>query len=241
MTLVIPIFLLGLLASLSPTTIIVFILLLATTRARVNAVAFLAGWGISSIIVFAVSYAVGGAQGTQRHGGRTAVDLVEIVLGVSLVAVGAVRWRRRNVAKVSSGVSQRLTTASSNSIRGKQPSWGCSNSLGRSPPRAALVVVRHHTAAIVALIAFLIFTAASTATLGVTFFYFARRPREAEAHLSVLKDRLVQARSVIFATVLILVGRVSHHRRCRQPLEQPRITPTSQDLGPPNGRADTNE
>jgi hypothetical protein len=206
MTLVIPIFLLGLLASLSPTTIIVFILLLATTRARVNAVAFLAGWGISLIIVFAVSYAVGGAQGTQRHGGRTAVDLVEIVLGVSLVAVGAVRWRRRNVAKVSSGVSQRLTTRVQQLHPWQATIVGVLKQPWALTAAAALVVVRHHTAAIVALIAFLIFTAASTATLGVTFFYFARRPREAEAHLSVLKDRLVQARSVIFATVLILVG-----------------------------------
>ncbi len=41
MTLIVPIVLLGLLASLSPSTIVVFILLLATTRARVNAAAFL--------------------------------------------------------------------------------------------------------------------------------------------------------------------------------------------------------
>ena len=43
MSLVIPIVLLGLLASVSPSTIVVFILLLATTRARVNAAAFLIG------------------------------------------------------------------------------------------------------------------------------------------------------------------------------------------------------
>ncbi|MGO9220767.1 MAG: hypothetical protein ACLP5E_23860 [Streptosporangiaceae bacterium] len=40
MGLVITIALLGLLASVSPSTIVVFILLLATTRARVNAAAF---------------------------------------------------------------------------------------------------------------------------------------------------------------------------------------------------------
>ena len=60
MSLVIPILLLGLLASLSPATIIVFILLLATTRAKVNAAAFLIGWSVSLVVVFSVSYEVGG-------------------------------------------------------------------------------------------------------------------------------------------------------------------------------------
>ena len=59
MGLVIPIAILGLLASVSPSTIAVFILLLATTRAYVNAAAFLIGWGVSLVIVFAVSYESG--------------------------------------------------------------------------------------------------------------------------------------------------------------------------------------
>ena len=59
MSLVIPILLLGLLASFSPSTMIVFILLLATARARVNAAAFLIGWCVSLVLVFAVGYAIG--------------------------------------------------------------------------------------------------------------------------------------------------------------------------------------
>ena len=73
MGLVITIALLGLLASVSPSTIVVFILLLATARARVNAVAFLIGWSISLTIVFAVSYAIGGVHVTQSVNGGIAV------------------------------------------------------------------------------------------------------------------------------------------------------------------------
>ncbi len=51
MRLVITILGLGLLASLSPSTIIVFMPVVASTRARLNAVAFLIGWGA----VFTVS------------------------------------------------------------------------------------------------------------------------------------------------------------------------------------------
>jgi hypothetical protein len=57
MSLIITIVLLGLLASLSPATIVVFILVLATTRAKVNAAAFLIGWSVSLVIV---SFEVGG-------------------------------------------------------------------------------------------------------------------------------------------------------------------------------------
>ncbi len=71
MSLVISVAVLGLLASVSPSTIVVFILLLATTRASVNAVAFMIGWGVSLTIVFAVSYAVGGARAIQHGNGST--------------------------------------------------------------------------------------------------------------------------------------------------------------------------
>jgi hypothetical protein len=96
MNLVITIVLLGLLASVSPSTIVVFILLLATTRARLNAAAFLTGWSVSLLIVFAVCYAVGGARITQHGSGSTAVKVIEILLGAALAVVAARQWRHRD-------------------------------------------------------------------------------------------------------------------------------------------------
>ena len=57
MGLILPMLFLGLMASLSPATIVVFVLVLGTARARVNAVGFLLGWGISLTIVFAGEHA----------------------------------------------------------------------------------------------------------------------------------------------------------------------------------------
>ena len=96
MSLVVPIVLLGLVASLSPSTIVVFILLLSTTRARVNATAFFIGWGLSLVIVFAVSYAVGGNRGVRQGNGSTVAAALEILLGIALGFLGARQWRRRN-------------------------------------------------------------------------------------------------------------------------------------------------
>ena len=96
MSVVITIALLGLLASVSPSTIIVFILLLDTIRARVNATAFLIGWSISLVIVFTASYAVGGADALQYGSGDLAVKAVEILLGAALAVAAVRQWKHRD-------------------------------------------------------------------------------------------------------------------------------------------------
>jgi hypothetical protein len=107
--LIITVLLLGLLASLSPSTIVVFILLLATTRARVNAAAFLVGWAVSLVIVFTASYALGGIRVSQRGGGHLAVDAVGILLGVALLVAAVRQWLHRNVPRTGSKLTKRLT------------------------------------------------------------------------------------------------------------------------------------
>jgi archaellum biogenesis protein FlaJ (TadC family) len=206
MTLVITIVLLGLLASVSPSTIVVFILLLATTRAHVNAAAFLIGWSISLIVVFAVSYAVGGAHTLQHGNVSTAVKATEILLGVALAVVAARRWRRRGQPRTSTGVTRKFTGR----LRQLNPWEAAIVGVLEQPwtltAAAAVVLVRHHEAFLAVVFAFLAFTLLSTATVGLIFLYFARRPGEAETHLSDLRDRLVRAGPAIFAIVSAVVG-----------------------------------
>jgi hypothetical protein len=205
-SLVIPILLLGVMAGLSPTTLVVFILVLATTRAKVNAVAFLIGWGVSLTIVFYASYALGASHTTQRGSGRTAVELAEVLLGVGLVAVGVHRWGQRNAPRTSSVEPGAFTGRLKElSPRGaalvgviKQP-WAITAA-------AAVVVVSHHATGIAVVIAFAVFTIASTAAVGLIFLYYARQPGVAEARLAVLRERLVQAGPALFAVVAMLVG-----------------------------------
>ena len=54
-----------------------------------NAAAFLIGWSVSLVIVFSVSYEIGGTHSSQHGGGRTAVDIIEILLGVALLFAAA--------------------------------------------------------------------------------------------------------------------------------------------------------
>jgi hypothetical protein len=206
MGLVITIAVLGLLASVSPSTLIVFILLLATARARVNAAAFLIGWSISLTIVFAVSYAVGGVRVTQSGNGDTAVAALEILLGVALAVAALQQWRRRDRPRTSSGVTKKFSARLKELKPWEAAVVGILEQPWTLTAAAAVVLVRHHSAFLVVLFAFLVFAVLSTATVGVIFVYFARRPGQAEAHLSDLRDRLVRAGPAIFAIVSAAIG-----------------------------------
>jgi hypothetical protein len=206
MGVVITLALLGLLASVSPSTIVVFILLLATARARVNAAAFLIGWSISLIIVFAVSYAIGGANATQHGSGKTVVEVIEIMLGAALVFAAARQWRHRDRPRTSSRAAKKFTARLKQLNPWEAATVGVLEQPWTLTAAAAVVLVRHHSAFLVAVFAFVAFALLSTATIGLIFLYFARRPGQAEAHLSDLKDRLVRAGPAIFAIVSAAVG-----------------------------------
>jgi hypothetical protein len=206
MSLVVTILLLGLLSSLSPATIVVFILLLATTRAKVNAAAFLIGWSVSLVVVFSISYAVGGTHTAQQGGGHTALEIVEILLGIALILAASRQWRRRNQPRTGSGVTRNLAGRMQNLNPWQAAIVGVLKQPWALTAAAAVVVIRDHAAWEVALIAFLVFTIVSTATVGVTFLYFARRPGEAQAHLEALRDRVVRAGPTIAVVVYLLVA-----------------------------------
>ncbi len=206
MSLIIVILALGLMASLSPTTLVVFIMLLATTRAHANAAAFLIGWSVSLTVVFAASYLVGGSHTVRTGGGHTAVSVVEFVFGVGLGYVGVRRWRSRHEPRSPSGVSRGLATR----IDRLNPATALILGVLEQPwtltAAAAVVVVHDHKALLVALIAFVVFTVVSTAAVAGIYLYFARRPGEADAHLTALRTRLIDAGPALFAAISFAVG-----------------------------------
>ncbi len=206
MSLVLPLLALGLLASLSPATIIVFILVLATTRARVNAIAFLVGWSVSLTIVFAVAYVIGGTHATRQSGGRVWVDVIEIILGVALLAAGAGRWQRRNAPRPPSGASKALAGRLSRLRPWEATVLGVLKEPWSITAAAAVVVVHYHSGLVEALLAFVLFSLVSTATVGMAFWYHSTHPTDAETRLSAVKDLLVRFGPVIFAAMSLAVG-----------------------------------
>jgi hypothetical protein len=208
MGLILPILLLGLLASISPVTLAVFLLLLATTRARLNAGAFLIGWTVSVTVVFALSYAIGSYHGVRSTHGGNVLAGIEVLLGAGLMVVGVWQWRRRNRPSSRTAVSPGLQER----LKGLDP-WGAAVLGVLKQPwsltaAAALVLVHHHSAIVVALIAFLIFAAVSTASVGGIYIYYAREPDEADARLADLYARVVRLGPTLVAGLSFVIGLV---------------------------------
>jgi hypothetical protein len=209
MGLIVSLLFLGLMASLSPATIVVFVLVLGTARARVNAVGFLLGWGISLTIVFTASYALAASGAGRSHGGRTAVAVLEILLGIALLVV-AVRLPRRRHTTAPTGSSSFGTERFVGHMESLTPVGAAVVGVLKQPwaitTAAALVVAHNHTTGLLAAIAFVLFTLASTATVGLMFVYYARYPGEAQARLAALRDRVVSAGPSMGAAAAALVG-----------------------------------
>ena len=87
---------LGVGVALSPVPIIAVVLMLATPRARSNGPAFVLGWvlglGLLGTIVLLVS---SGADANAADGPATWVSVLELLLGLLLVAVAVKQWRDR--------------------------------------------------------------------------------------------------------------------------------------------------
>lgn len=210
MGLILPIVFLGLMASLSPATIVVFVLVLGTARAQVNAAGFLVGWGFSLTLVFAGSYALAASGGNETDGGRAAVAVLEILLGVALLLLGARTWRRRVTVPGSNVPNTWGATRLMEHMEGLTPAGAVVVGVLKQPwaitTAAALVVVHNQTTGLRVLVAFGLFTVASTATVGLMFLYYARHPGEAETRLQALRDTVVAAGPTAGAVTGVLAG-----------------------------------
>ena len=210
MGLILPIVFLGLMASLSPATIVVFVLVLGTARARVNAIGFLFGWGLSLTLVFAGSYALADSDASQTDEGRTSVAVLQILLGLALLVVAARLWRRGETTPRATSTSSWGADRIMGHMQGLTPVGAAVVGVLKQPwaitIAAALVVVHHHTTGLLLIIAFVLFTVASTATVGLMFLYYARYPGEAQTQLALLQERVVAAGPAVGALAGMLVG-----------------------------------
>lgn len=82
--------------ALSPIPIIGVVLMLATPRARVNGLAFLAGWIVGLAVVGAVVILISsGADASEEGAPADWVNWVKLALGVVLLRVALKQWRGR--------------------------------------------------------------------------------------------------------------------------------------------------
>lgn len=206
MGLIIPLLFLGLMSSLSPSTIVLFILLLGTTRPRANSLAFLLGWGISLTLVFYLSYVSGQSHALREESGRTGIEILKLFLGLALIVYGSRQWSRRHLSRPPAAMSPTLSLR----LRGLDPRRAVVVGILKQPwaitASAAVVVLSHQTAFFETLVAFLTFTAVSTASVAAIFYYYTSRPEAAEVGMQKLLEVVTRHSPEMFAVVAVTVG-----------------------------------
>ena len=97
---------LGILASLDPFRPVVLVLVLRTQL--VNAIAFLAGWTLALLSLFAIVLVplAGDIPTPADHRHRTAASVAEIAVEAVLLIVALGRWRRRHDERGRNGYPQ---------------------------------------------------------------------------------------------------------------------------------------
>ncbi len=134
------------------------------------------------------------------------MDVIEILLGAALAVAAARQWKYRDRPRTSSGVTKKFTARLKQLNPWEAATVGVLEQPWTLTAAAAVVLVRHHAAALIVVLAFLAFALLSTVTVGLIFLYYARRPGQAKARLSELRDRLVRVGPAIFVIVSLVVG-----------------------------------
>jgi Sap, sulfolipid-1-addressing protein len=196
---------LGILASLDPLRPVVFVMVLRTDR--INAVAFLAGWGLALSALFSVVFVIFGGDiaGVPRSDQRTWAAVLELVLGALLLVLAARRWQRR-------GDDARRGTPKLIADRLDHLGPRAAGVVGvLIQPRmltiaAAVVVAREAPGIVSLLIGFAVFAVVSTAALLGILVYDIRRPDSAQHRLTALVSALERQSPTIVTALFALAG-----------------------------------
>jgi threonine/homoserine/homoserine lactone efflux protein len=198
---------LGLLASVSPSTLIAFVALLASGKPKRNGVGFLVGWNVSLIVVFTLCYGAGKTRISTLHTDGHAVScIVEVALGVVFVGLAARAWWRRNHQEKLWQASNKLSADLAHLRPWQAAVLGVIEQPWTLTALAAVVVVSHKSGPLAVVLAFVLFSALSTAGVITMFVYSTVRSDVAENRLDDVKRRLVQIGPIAAAVLSALVG-----------------------------------
>jgi hypothetical protein len=198
---------LGLVAALSPVTLVVFILVLETTRARTNSVGFLVGWAVSLLVVFGLCYAAGQSSLANSNNDRQAViGTAEILLGALLALIAYRTWKGRKSGSESTMISKDLEARVARLRPWQSVLFGVLKQPWTWTALAAVAVLHDKRSAFSASLAFLVFAALSTSAVILMFVYFLIRHDEAHEKLEEIRVWLTDVAPRYLIPVLFVVA-----------------------------------
>lgn len=200
--------LLGLVASLDPLRPGVFVMVLRTKRARVNAIGFLIGWAVATAALFSAGFFAfdGGSSGRPDSGQKNWLSVVELLLGVVLLALAVRRWGRRHDTAAHHETPKRVLRALERLTPRRSSLLGVLVQPRTLTVAAAVVVARDRSGFADALAGLVIFALLSTGALLGLFTYFIRRPDGADSWLASVGERIERAGPTLFTIACAFGG-----------------------------------
>jgi Sap, sulfolipid-1-addressing protein len=112
------ILLFALLAAASPVAIVATLAILTSRRGRTNGIAFVVGFLLGQSAAFLAAFLIGSAATTERENNDQLAAVLELVLGIALLAVA---WPQRRHGVPSTGSGHPRTKALLDRLRGLRP------------------------------------------------------------------------------------------------------------------------
>lgn len=196
--------------ALSPIPIIAVVVMLGTSRARSNGVAFALGWVIGLSAVAVVVRVVASGADSPGSAASDSVNWVSLAVGVLFVAMAARQWRGRprkgeaaTMPKWMSGVD--TFTAGRSLVLGLALSAANPKNLALTAAAAASVAQSGLSADDSALALAVFVVLGSVTVVGLVLFYLVDSDR-ATAPLQSVKEFMAAHNAVIMMVILLLLG-----------------------------------
>ncbi|GMQ94142.1 MAG: GAP family protein [Acidimicrobiia bacterium] len=195
--------------AVSPVPIAAVIVILFTPKAKTNGPAFLAAWVIGLLFVGFVVLLIPGLQASNGEPSTT-TGVIKGLLGVLLLVVGWVAWRKRPGPNETAEAPKWIATIDGFGI-GK--SFGMGFLLSAVNPKNLLLVAAAAATISAAglsaseeTVALLVFSLIAASTIAVPVVGYLIVGERADETLANAKDWLIQNNSVVMAVLLLVFG-----------------------------------
>jgi threonine/homoserine/homoserine lactone efflux protein len=195
--------------ALNPPAVVAIILMLSSSHAERKALSFLAGWMVGLFLVGAVVLFAGELAGSWRAPERLTL-VIQLVLGVALIAFAVKQWRDHRSAAPSEempGWMRPIVGFSTMKAFGAAAAFAAFNPKTLALNVAGLMVIvdaglptAHEWVTLV------IFVVLSSITVAAPIVYHLVAPRNSQAILELSKNWLIVNSAVVTAAVLVFLG-----------------------------------
>lgn len=197
--------------AISPVPIIAVILMLFSSRARVNGPTFLAGWVLALAVVAGVSYAVADAgDASSDPAASDGVSWSKIAFGVLFLLLALRDWRKRPAPDAAPAMPRWMDGIDA---LGPGKAFGLALLLGGVNPKNLLLaagagasLAQSGTSGTATAVSLVVFVALASSTIAAPVVYYLAGGESAKARLDGLKSWLAVHNAAVMTVLFLVFG-----------------------------------